>query len=79
MPLTVNFAHATLPLRNILKLKKGDVITISVPDEIVASVDNVPLLECSYGQQGGHYAIKVNRFIEQSSGAHSDLGENKNG
>ena len=79
VPLTANFAHATLPLRNILKLKKGDVITISVPDEIVASVDNVPLLECSYGQQGGHYAIKVNRFIEQSSSRHSDLGEHKNG
>jgi flagellar motor switch protein FliM len=73
-----NFAHATLPLRQILKLKKGDVITISVPNTIIASVDSVPLLECRYGQQGGHYALKVERFIEPISAPQAKIGE-KNG
>jgi flagellar motor switch protein FliM len=75
VPLTANFAHASLPLRHILKLQKGDVITLSVPDTVVASVDNVPLLECTYGQQSGRYAIKVDRFIEQNSGTPADNGE----
>jgi len=75
VPLTANFAHATLPLRHILKMQKGDVITLSVPDTVVASVDNVPLLECTYGQQSGHYALKVNRFIDQNTGTPAENGE----
>jgi flagellar motor switch protein FliM len=77
VPLAANLAHATLPLRHILKLKVGDVITVSLPETIVASVDNVPLLECTYGQQSGHYAIKVDRFITQPSGANTEHGATK--
>ena len=65
--LVAQFAHATVPLRQILKMKAGDVITISVPDRIVATVDGSPLLECQFGQQGGNYAIKVDRFIQSDS------------
>lgn len=77
--LTANLAHATLPLRQILKLKKGDVITVSLPENIVASVDGVPLLECTYGQQSGHYALKVERFIEQLSDHPADSGDTNHG
>lgn len=76
VPLMAHFAHATLPLRQVLKLKKGDVVTISVPETVIATVDNVPLLECRYGQQRGHYALKVERFIEQASAAApAEIGE----
>ena len=76
--LSADFAHSTLPLRQVLKLSVGDVITINVPDKVIASVDGAPLLECRYGQQGGHYALKVERFIEQSSNISIGPGE-KNG
>jgi len=72
--LVAHFAHATVPLRQIVKMKAGDVITISVPDTIVATVDNAPLLECRFGQQGGNYAIKVERFI-QADGDELNAGE----
>jgi flagellar motor switch protein FliM len=65
--LVAQFAHATVPLRQIVKMKAGDVITISVPDTIVATVDGAPLLECRFGQQGGNYAIKVERFIQSAT------------
>jgi flagellar motor switch protein FliM len=26
-------------------------------------VDDVPLMECHYGQQGGQYALKIDRFM----------------
>jgi flagellar motor switch protein FliM len=74
VPLAVEFAHATLPLRQLLKLQKGDVITLSVPDKVIASVDNTPLIECRYGKQGGNYAIKVERFIHQD-GAENEPGD----
>ncbi|MFV5213312.1 flagellar motor switch protein FliM [Azonexus caeni] len=50
-------------LREILRLKPGDVIPITIPTSIEALVDNVPLMECSYGQQNGQYALKVEKFI----------------
>jgi flagellar motor switch protein FliM len=57
---------ATVTLGEILKLKTGDIIPLDVPDKIFASVDDIPVLECIYGQQGGQYALKINRFIAQN-------------
>lgn len=52
-----------ISLREILKLKPGDVIPINIPARIEALVDNVPLMECTYGQQNGQYALRVEKFI----------------
>lgn len=54
-------------LGEILKLKSGDIIPIDIPEKIVASIDSVPLFECVYGQQGGQYALKIDRFITQEA------------
>ncbi|NHC07237.1 flagellar motor switch protein FliM [Azonexus fungiphilus] len=65
-------------LRDILKLKPGDVIPINIPPRIEALVDNVPLMECTYGQQSGQYALRVERFIAtppESSNGEPLLGE----
>jgi flagellar motor switch protein FliM len=56
---------ATVTLGEILKLKAGDIIPLNVPEKITASVDEIPVLECIYGQQGGQYALKINRFVAQ--------------
>jgi flagellar motor switch protein FliM len=56
---------ASITLGEILKLKAGDIIPIEVPEKIFASVDDIPVLECLYGQQGGQYALKINRFVAQ--------------
>ncbi|MDR3299298.1 MAG: flagellar motor switch protein FliM [Candidatus Accumulibacter sp.] len=55
----------SITLGEILKLKVGDIIPLDIPEQIVASVDGIPVLECAYGQQGGQYALKINRFITQ--------------
>ena len=75
VPLTVNFAHATLTFRQLLKLQKGDVVTLSVPDKVIASVEGTPLIECSYGKQGGNYAIKVDRFIQSEKVTENSSGD----
>ncbi|HEX5804554.1 MAG TPA: flagellar motor switch protein FliM [Azospira sp.] len=61
--LTAQLTHAAVTLGQIQKMKVGDVIPVAIPETIVATVDGVPLLECSFGQQQGQYAIKVQRFI----------------
>jgi flagellar motor switch protein FliM len=56
---------ATVTLGEILKLKAGDIIPLDISDKIIASVDDIPVVECAYGQQGGQYALKIDRFITQ--------------
>ncbi|WP_153109244.1 flagellar motor switch protein FliM [Propionivibrio limicola] len=75
--LTAELATATVTLGQILKMKADDIIPINIPEKIIARVDDVPLMECSYGQQGGQYALKVGRFItlgseESTSGEKND-------
>ena len=61
--IVANLGSAQLSLGQILKLKVGDVIPLQIPERIHAVVDQVPLMECTYGQQNGQYALKVERFI----------------
>ena len=69
-----------ITLGQILKLRTGDVIPLNIPERIEALVDNVPLMECTYGQQNGQYALKLERFIASSTAdtpaAEPAMGEN---
>ena len=61
--ITANLANTTVTLGEILKMKTGDIIPVTIPEKIIASVDDIPLCECTYGQQGGQYALKIDKFI----------------
>jgi flagellar motor switch protein FliM len=67
-------ATTTVSLRQILRMQAGDIIPLDIPDTVVAMVDDVPVMECRYGQQGGQYALKIDRFIA-SENAETPLGE----
>jgi flagellar motor switch protein FliM len=56
-----------ITLGQILKLRTGDVIPLNIPERIEALVDDVPLMECTYGQQNGQYALKLEKFIATST------------
>ncbi|WP_412479192.1 flagellar motor switch protein FliM [Azonexus sp. IMCC34839] len=64
--IVAQLASGKITLGQILKLKSGDVIPIHIPEKIEVLVDNVPLMECAYGQQNGQYALKVERFISSN-------------
>ena len=61
--IAANLANTTVTLGEILKMKTGDIIPVTIPEKIIASVDDIPLCECTYGQQGGQYALKIDKFI----------------
>ena len=61
--IVAHLGKGKISLREILNLKEGDVIPLNLSPRIEAQVDNVPLMECTYGQQNGQYALKVERFI----------------
>jgi flagellar motor switch protein FliM len=61
--IAAQLASTTVTLGQILKMKAGDIIPISIPEKITVNVDHIPLMECRYGQQGGQYALKIERFV----------------
>jgi flagellar motor switch protein FliM len=65
--ISAQLATTTVSLDQVLNMKSGDIIPINIADKIVAHVDDIPLMECTYGQQGGQYALKIERFITSAS------------
>ena len=54
---------ANLSLQQVLNMKEGDIIPLTVLETIPATVDNVPVMECSYGAFNGQYALRVEKLI----------------
>jgi flagellar motor switch protein FliM len=61
--LVANLGQAPVTLRQILEMQAGDVISLEIPEAIVAQVDGVPVLECKYGVFNGQYALKVDKIL----------------
>jgi len=76
--LVAQLGTASISLGQILKLKVGDVIPLNIPEKITAQVDNIPLIECRYGQQNGQYALRIDRFLAAEATPEPVMGE-KNG
>ncbi|HEU5437273.1 MAG TPA: flagellar motor switch protein FliM [Telluria sp.] len=51
---------------DILNMKVGDIIPLSVPEQIQATVDGVPVMDCTYGVLNGQYALKVEKLLANS-------------
>ena len=47
----------------ILNFKVGDIIPLTVPEQIQATVDGVPVMDCTYGILNGQYALKVEKLL----------------
>ncbi|MBU6459466.1 MAG: flagellar motor switch protein FliM [Proteobacteria bacterium] len=62
--LCASLGHAELTLADVLEMKAGDLIMVDIPRSITATVDDVPVLECSYGVRNGRYALKVEKVID---------------
>lgn len=60
----IGTTHVTLG--DILNMKKGDVIPLSIPEIITAKVDGTPVMECKYGVFNGQYALRVEKLLSSS-------------
>lgn len=58
---------SSITLGEIVNMKVGDVIPIHVPENIVASVDSVPVMNCRYGVRNGMYSLQVERFAAEDN------------
>ncbi|SFN65389.1 flagellar motor switch protein FliM [Formivibrio citricus] len=76
--LVAQLGNAKVTLGDIVNLKVGDVISLDIPEAVVAEVDGVPVLECKYGILNGQYALKVNKILstpEMMAGLPEDDGQ----
>ncbi len=54
----------------ILNMRAGDIIPLTIPEFIQGTVDGVPVMECTYGVHNGQYALKVEKLIINSDNKH---------
>ena len=73
--LVANLTEVPVTLGQIVNMKKGDILSVDIPEAIIAQIEGVPVLECKFGVLNGQYALKVNRFIGSSDAE----GGRKNG
>ena len=66
--LVATLGHAEVTLDQVLKMRAGDIIPLDVEENIIASVDNVPVMECKYGAFNNQYALKVERMLSLNEG-----------
>ena len=72
--LVVNFLTIDSTIGQLVKLKIGDVLPVEIPASVVASINGIPVLECSYGTSGNHYALRVQKMLNHQ---HTDLNTGK--
>ncbi|WP_084199681.1 flagellar motor switch protein FliM [Noviherbaspirillum autotrophicum] len=61
--LVANLGTADVTFGDILNMKVGDIIPIAVPNPLCATVDSVPVMECTYGKLNGQYALRIEKLI----------------
>jgi len=54
-------------LRDVVSLKVGDILPISLPEEVDVKVDGVPVLRCRYGSNNGRKALRVSELLDHST------------
>jgi flagellar motor switch protein FliM len=64
--IVADLGSAKVTLGDILNMKVGDVIPISVPEIVSAKVDGTPVMECKYGVFNGQYALRVDKMLGSS-------------
>jgi flagellar motor switch protein FliM len=64
--LVAKLGTAKVSFDEILNMRVGDIIPLNIPETIEATVDGVPVLDCTYGVLNGQYALKVERLLANS-------------
>ena len=66
--LIATLGSANITLERVLKMRIGDVIPLLVEENITATIDGVPLLECKYGVFNNQYALRIVKVLKNEEG-----------
>ncbi len=73
---TATLGHAKTTVEQVLKMKTGDFIPLTIPSNVVADVSGVPVMECKYGVFNNQYALKVVKMLATDSSELNNGGKN---
>ncbi|MET0064923.1 MAG: flagellar motor switch protein FliM [Candidatus Thiodiazotropha sp.] len=62
--LSSNLTDVQMSLRELALLKKGDVIPIEMPEEVVVEAAEVPIFKARLGISDGNYALKISDWMK---------------
>ena len=57
---------AKVSFDDLLNMRIGDIIPLTIPELIQGTVDGVPVMDCSYGVLNGQYALKVEKLLSNT-------------
>lgn len=66
--LVATLGQASVTLEQVLKMRSGDIVPLEIGENIIASVDGVPVMECKYGAFNNQYALRVEKMISTNEG-----------
>ena len=61
--LEVQLLQTTLTLRQLMTMRAGDVIPVTLPDSVVARVDGIPVFKARHGTTNGKHAVQVEEHL----------------
>ncbi|HLS42866.1 MAG TPA: flagellar motor switch protein FliM [Paenalcaligenes sp.] len=64
--LIAEFQKINTSIAQLLKLRKGDVLPIELPETVTAHVGGVPVIECTYGTSNERLALRVEKILATS-------------
>lgn len=63
--LVSTLGSTSITFGEIINMKVGDVVPLTIEENVRATVDGVPVVEARYGIRNGQYALKINRFLSE--------------
>ena len=57
--LVVDLGTLRMSVGDMVKIRAGDVLPLDMPEQLEGRVAGVPVMQCTYGQLNGQYAVKV--------------------
>lgn len=55
----VELLRKQISLKDLVKIKKGDIIPIKMPETVTVMAENIPCFKGQVGVSGNHYAVKI--------------------
>lgn len=75
LEIVANLTTKRMMVADLLALKAGDVMPVSISDTVEGCVDNIPIMECRYGVFNGQYALRVEKLIPANGSEEAVEGE----
>lgn len=64
--ISCNLTEVEMPLHEVLQLKEGDILPISMPDMVTVRAEDIPVLRGKVGESRGSKAVKIIEAVDHS-------------